>query len=112
MKIELNHILYFVSFHSGTVYIDGKEKITRLPSLKRGSVLSFDTELLQSGKVRVTVEVNDKIVTFDWPVELGKLDNDQKASLGFGTDIGEQDESNSLYFAMKFSNEEWKIGVE
>ena len=101
-------------FFSGAVFQDGQEKTTKLPSLTRGSVVTFDTEVLQSGKVRVTVEVNDKIVTFDWTVEKASSVPTPAAAVvyGFGTSAPEQGQSIALYFAIRFSGLDWRIGVE
>ena len=95
------------------MYIDGHERTTKLPNLHRGSTLIFDTEVLQSGKVRVTIEVDDKIATFDWSVEKSNTPTASPLanSLFFAASESKEDVI-KLYFAMKFAGEDWKIGVE
>jgi hypothetical protein len=96
------------------VYIDGVEKPTKLPPLTRGSVLSFETVCLPDGnKVRVTIEVNERIVTFDWsPEETRKSTAESPVSLGgFAFPVGNEKDKN-LYFAMRFCHKDWKISVE
>lgn len=96
------------SCFAGGVFLDGQEKLTKLPAFKRGSVLTFDTEVLASGKVRVNIEVDEKIVTFDWTVEKKPATN---AGL-FAAMAGASSDDIELYFVMKFVNGGWKIGVE
>ena len=75
--------------------------------------MTFDTEVLHSGKVRVTVEVDEKIVTFDWTVENAGLQASSPAiGFGFGMMNDNQDKNINLYFAMRFSGLDWRIGVE
>ncbi len=91
------------------MYIDGIEKLTKLPSLMRGSILTFETQVLTSNKVRVTIEVDEKIVTFDWVIDTSQ----NKKGMAAGLAMGEtKDHSIDLYFAMKFTSDEWKVGVE
>ena len=53
----------------GGVYADRQLKTTRLPtSLESGRVITFETELIAVNKVRVTVEVCEKVITFDWMI--------------------------------------------
>ncbi len=95
---------------AGTVYIDGQERTTKLPSLSRGSNLIFDTEVLQAGKVRITIEIDDKIATFDWNIEVASAAPPRSLiSFAGGANM---DESVRLYFAMRFAGEGWKIAVE
>ena len=72
----------------------------------------FETEVLQNGKVRVTIETGDKNVTFDWNVKIPQ--NDSTSQMGmFGMMAMAQEQKNiDLYFAMKFANQNWKISVE
>lgn len=92
---------------SGSVFVDGQEMKTKLPMLTRGSAATIETEDLGNGKVRVSIEVEGKAVTFDWKV-------DQKADVGrlMGLGMGPASTSVCLYFGMKFSHEDWKVGVE
>ena len=71
----------------------------------------FDTVVLQSDKVRVTIEVNERIVTFDWiPKETQESMAPEVIS---GAVAGDAAMSNKhLYFAMKFCHKDWKISVE
>lgn len=92
----------------GAIFQDGFEKTTRLPALTRGSVLTFDTEVLASGKVRVTIEISEKIVTFDWSVASAAVD-----SMGcFGVMGPAQEKSIQLYFALKLNHPDWRVRVE
>ncbi|KAL8562546.1 hypothetical protein ACOMHN_045811 [Nucella lapillus] len=86
----------------GEVFVDGKEMKTKLPSIKKGTTLTFQTELLPNGKVRVSVQVDNKEVTLDWRARCLK-DPDQEQR---------QTSSPSFYFAVRFAQEHWKIGVE
>lgn len=107
------HVTDFKSvlFLPGNVYIDGKEKPTKLPALTRGSVLIFDTVVLQPDKVRVTIEVNERIVTFDWtPQGTQESTVSNAVSVGIAAAVPQTDKN--LYFAMKFCHKDWKISVE
>ena len=94
--------------------MDGQEKTTRLPAFRRGSILTFDTEVLQPSKVRVTIDINEKAVTFDWPLEnVGNVGTTSSIQFGMGLAENRQTtESINLYYAMKFGNPEWKVSVE
>ncbi|KAK2185150.1 hypothetical protein NP493_245g02024 [Ridgeia piscesae] len=92
----------FVSV-SGTVYMDGVEKLTRLPPLTRGTMLTFDTESLLPGKIRVSIDVAGKIVTFDWVIE------DASSNIN---SMQQTDNDIELFFVMAFSYRGWKVGVE
>jgi len=52
----------------GGVYAGRQLKTTRLPavSLESGRVITFETEWTALNKVRVTIEVCEKVITFDW----------------------------------------------
>ena len=77
--------------------------VTQLPKLSRSCSLTFDTTVLSPDKIRVNVEVADKVATFDWCLPV----SESVASTGAKT----KDETN-LFFAANFSTEGWKIGVE
>lgn len=87
---------------AGTVFVDGQEMKTKLPPIKKGTILTFQTETQPNGKVRVSVQVDDKEVTLDW-----KVPSCDCIGLGFM-----QPPSPSFYFALRFAQENWKIGVE
>ncbi|XP_046361558.2 cytokine receptor-like factor 3 [Haliotis rufescens] len=97
----------------GKVYVDGQEMKTKLSPIVKGSVLTIKTEPLPNGKVRVSVEANDKEVTFDW-----KAEAPQGGAAGFsatpmqGMPLSRQFSAHQLYFAMRFTHEDWKIAVE
>ncbi len=99
----------------GTVYIDGQERTTKLPRLHQGSTLTFDTEVLQSGKVRATIEVDDRIATFDWSVE-ASASATGAASLSANpmlfTAASEKKDDKKLFFALRFAGDDWKVAVE
>ena len=84
--------------------MDGVEKVTKLPPLTRGTLLTFDTEVLEPGKVRVSIDVAGKIVTFDWVVSDGSS-GDNQAQQADTSDI-------KLFFVMAFRCTGWKVGVE
>ena len=75
--------------------------------MSKGSILTFETEVLQSGKVRVTIDIDEKIATFDWAIE-----SEPSASASAVTFGEQKPKSIDLFFAMKFSSPGWKIGVE
>lgn len=87
-------MLTFVLFVAGNVFVDGHEMKTKLPPVRKGTTLTFQTESLPNGKVRVSVQVDDKEVTLDWKVPTPG---------NFG---------HKFYFALRFAQEHWKIGVE
>jgi len=81
---------------------------TRLPHLSRNSTVNIETELLPNGKVRVSVQVGDKELTFDWKV-------DKQVTLGMigGMGMAPLTEAGpSFFFGMIFSHEDWKVSVE
>ena len=90
---------------TGKVFADGKEMKTQLPDIKKGTSLNFQTEPLPNGKVRVSVQVDDKEVTLDWRA------ND-KAGSEPPSPTSPDPSLPSFFFAMKFAQEHWKIGVE
>ena len=71
---------------------------TRLPTIKQGSVITFDSEKLPNNKVRVTIEIEEKVVTFDW---LGHWDfqNMLEGSI-------------NLHFFARLTSPGWRITVE
>ena len=87
--------------HSGAVYVDGQEKTTRLPPLTSGSTLTFDTEVMSSSKVRVTAEIDDKILTLDWTIN----------EPGAGAMMMEPQLPNLYFFALLHSPD-WRVTVE
>jgi len=68
--IVFPELIYYVTVcvHSGGVYVGRQLMTTRLPaaSLESVQVITFETELAAANKVRVTIEVSEKVVTFDW----------------------------------------------
>lgn len=95
------HLLYDLC--AGTVFVDGNEMKTKLPPIKKGTTLTFQTELLPNGKVRVSVQVDDKEVTLDWRAN--------SSAGGFPLQMM-QPSSPAFYFALRFAQEHWKVGVE
>jgi len=72
----------------GGVYADRQLKTTRLPeSLESGRVITFETELISVNKLRVTVEVSDKVITFDWNLPMPRTAADE-ASVNTAVDAG------------------------
>lgn len=80
-----------VSINSkGVVYVNGIAMTTRLPQFKRGSVVMFDGSRVSKDKLRVSITVDDKLVTFDWQVD---------------------SEGDAFYFAMGFQHSGWQVSV-
>ena len=70
----------------GGVYADRQLKTTRLPaSLESGRVITFETELIAVNKLRVTVEVCEKVITFDWNLPQPKTANEASVMNSAGT---------------------------
>lgn len=90
---------------AGTVFVDGNEMKTKLPPIKKGTTLTFQTEMLPNGKVRVSVQVDDKEVTLDWKANSSN-------AVGFGPVQMMQPPAPAFYFALRFAQEHWKVGVE
>lgn len=91
----------------GEVFVNGQEMKNRLPDLTKGSKLHVDTEVLSNGKIRVSLEVQDKAVTFDW-----KINQDLELTQMAGTGLTMEGARKALYFGIMFSHEDWRIGVE
>lgn len=93
------------------MFVDGQEKTTRLPPIEKDSIVTFDTELLQRGRARVTVEVSDKIVTFDWMLE--EKGEESGGAVGGGLSGGDGEEkAKGLFVLCKIAGEGWKFNVE
>ncbi|XP_033738001.1 cytokine receptor-like factor 3 [Pecten maximus] len=95
---------------SGSVFVDGQEMKIKLPEMKKGSLLTFDLEELPNGKVRVNVELEEKVVTFDWKVPQPPGMMGLSGGFGLGGILAES--RHKFYFGMKISHELWKILVE
>jgi hypothetical protein len=66
----------------------------RLPDLTKGSKLNIETEVLSNGKIRVSLEVQDKAVTFDWKIN-------QEVELTQLTGMGQINiNKNNLHFSL------------
>ncbi|ESO81995.1 hypothetical protein LOTGIDRAFT_237190 [Lottia gigantea] len=94
---------------NGSVYVDGKEMKMKLPPLLKGSVVTFHTEQLSNGKLRVGIEVQEKEVTFDWKMNQNSLPNSPTIP---NINMQRQFSTQNFYFACKFTHEDWKICVE
>jgi len=103
----------------GGVYSDRQLKTTRLPSsLESGRVITFETELIAANKVRVTVEVCEKVIIFDWnlPVQRAQLSDNEfnmggLASIGgVGTSAGT--DKVKLYFFTRLSSPGVSVTVD
>lgn len=80
-----------VSINSkGVVYVNGISMTTRLPPFKRASVVVFEAGRVSKDKLRVSITMDDKLVTFDWQVD---------------------DSGDGFYFAMGFQHSGWQISV-
>lgn len=94
MVIVMYNILFICI---GKVFMNGIETSTKLPVLKRGTKLTFESEQLSDNKIRVTIIASDKSIGLDWSV-------DQSIN-------PKQSNSSVLYFASKLSYN-WKVSVE
>ena len=61
-----------------------------MPPFKRGSVVVFEASRVSKEKLRVSITMDDKLVTFDWQVD---------------------DPCDGFYFAMGFQHSGWQISV-
>ncbi|CAH1794161.1 unnamed protein product [Owenia fusiformis] len=95
----------------GSIFIDGKEKVTKLPSLTKGSVLTIDTEVLQNNKIRVTIEISNKTVTFDWAIDVSESGTPTIPGLMSMPGQPTPQPNIQLYFAFSCEREGWKILV-
>ncbi|XP_005101005.1 cytokine receptor-like factor 3 [Aplysia californica] len=103
--------IIFVNLY-GSVYVNGQEMTMKLPEIRKGSIVAFQAELLPNGKVRVSVQHEDKELTFDWKIEVPPPSSAGPSML-LGMGAGEPAEDRlALYFGIKFSQEEWKIAVD
>lgn len=101
----------------GNVFVDGQEMKTKLPPIRKGTTLTFQTESLPNGKVRVSVQVDDKEVTLDWkvlPLTVGKIGSAGNMGPTGNTvsAVNMQASAPRFFFALRFAQEHWKIGVE
>lgn len=83
---------------TGTICVGAQKMTTRLPAIKQGSIITFDSEKLPNNKVRVTIEIEEKVVTFDW---IGNWDFQNM--LGCDT---------NLHFFARLTSPGWRITVE
>ncbi|XP_044736212.1 cytokine receptor-like factor 3 [Chrysoperla carnea] len=81
----------FVLSTTGQLFVDGNEKLTQLPKLDKNSKVIFSSELMLPDKLRITVENQNKTVTYDWIVD---------------------DPEQPLYFAACMDGQPWKLLVE
>lgn len=80
-----------VSINSkGAVYVNGSPMTTRLPQFKRNSVVMFDASRVSKDKLRVSITVDDKLVTFDWQVD---------------------SDCDGFFFAMGFQHSGWQVSI-
>ena len=93
------------------MFVDGQEKTTRLPAITPGASLSFETQRLPSDKVRVTIEVSEKIITFDWPLPERSSTTPMNVEFGPGCSKDDKD-AVSFFFAARLSNKSCLIKVE
>lgn len=94
---------YFV--FSGKIFVNGEEKTTKFSPLSRNSVVTFITDETTHDKPRVTIEINEHSVTFDWLVGTEAVE-------GLPGAIKSADEKPSFYFGINFTKSGWKIAVE
>lgn len=67
--------------------------VTKLPVLKKNSVAVFHVTKEKSGKLRVSISIDEKEVTFDWTVPSIISD------------------TNQLFFACGFEQTGWQLSV-
>ena len=85
----------------GNIHINGTVMTTKLPPLKRGSDITFQCNRIVPGKLRVTISVEDKEVTFDFTT----VDEEDEAE-------DDDDFENVLDFACGFEHTGWQITVK
>ncbi|KAH9513082.1 Cytokine receptor-like factor 3 [Bulinus truncatus] len=96
----------------GHVFVDGQEMAMKLPEIKKGSSVAFQAEQLPNGKVRVSVQTEDKEVAFDWKLDVSNYCA-QTLPLLKSPFMGDSaDNKVGFYFGIKFSQEDWKIAVD
>uniref|UniRef100_A0A0B7ANT8 Fibronectin type-III domain-containing protein n=1 Tax=Arion vulgaris TaxID=1028688 RepID=A0A0B7ANT8_9EUPU len=96
----------------GNVFVDGQEMTMQLPEIKKGSVVAFQAESLPNGKIRMSIQTEEKEVTFDWKIDVPGGGNGG-GSVGLTNMTGNSDRNQGeLYFGIKFSQEDWKIAVD
>jgi len=78
-----------IIFQSGSVFVDGSAKTTKLPGLQQGSKITFTCESVTTDRMRVHIDSDNKTVTYDWKVP-----------------------AQSLFFALSLGQEGWKVLVE
>ena len=68
IKILLQAGSFVLMVYVGGVFAGRQMKTTRLPAASSalGRVITFETERTAVNKVRVTIEVAEKVITFDW----------------------------------------------
>lgn len=74
----------------GLIFVNGSPMVTKLPTIKRNSVAVFQATRHTAGKIRVSISVDDREVTFDWNTITT---------------------SDSLYFACGFEHTGWQLSV-
>jgi len=79
----------------GTIFVNGTQMTTKLPALKKNSIVVFQASSLvnsgKSGKFRVSISVDDKEVTFDW--------------------VTSAVDSDALFFGCVFEHTGWQLSV-
>ncbi|CAG9862248.1 unnamed protein product [Phyllotreta striolata] len=80
----------FLMNNHGKIIVDGVEKATVLPEFHRGSKVTFSCCLTNGKNVRVSIDSEDKRVTYDWPVNV----------------------ASKMYFVGEFHSSNWKVMVE
>jgi len=87
----------------GGVFAGRQMKTTRLPAvgLESGRVVTFETERTAANKVRVTIDVCEKVITFDWVLPgIGPAPvNTNVAGLGAAADVADTDHVSLFFFA-------------
>jgi len=77
----------------GAIFVNGLQMVTKLPALKKNSIIIFHVSKEKSGKLRVTISIDNKEVTFDWTVSSTNEINDK------------------LFFASGFEHTGWQVSV-
>ena len=53
----------------GKMYMDGEEKLMRLPKIRFGTRILFSATRKDEESLRINIECTDKAVTYDWIVQ-------------------------------------------
>ncbi|KAJ8920490.1 hypothetical protein NQ315_005359 [Exocentrus adspersus] len=80
----------FLINSNGKIFVDRVEKCTKLSDFAKGLKVCFTSILVNDHKVRINVDCNEKVVTYDWLI----------------------DPDSRMYFVAQLPSSNWKVMVE